>query len=102
MGIELEIGKKGIEKNSDGNTVEEKWQNCKEIIKSADKILTCDMKPKKDWFDEDCKRFIEVRNKAQLKFLQRPTRESQRKYQEKRRMARKDAEEVKGNGNKKN
>ena len=30
--IELVIGKKGIEENSDGNTVEEKWQNCKEII----------------------------------------------------------------------
>jgi len=39
--IELEIGKKGIEENSDGNTVGEKWQNYKEIIiKSADKILT--------------------------------------------------------------
>jgi len=72
--IELEIG---IEENSDGNTVEEKWQNCKEIIiKSTDKILTCDIKPKKDWFDKDCKRYIEVRNKALLKFLQRPTRAS--------------------------
>jgi len=30
--IELEMGKKGIEESSDGNTVEEKWQNCKEII----------------------------------------------------------------------
>jgi hypothetical protein len=97
--IEHEIRKKGIEENSDGNTVEEKWQNCKEIIiKSADKILTCDIKPKKDWLDEDCKRYIEVRNKARLKFLQRPTRASQREYQEKR----KDAEKVKGNGNKKN
>ena len=39
--IELEIGKKGIEENSYGNTVEEKWQNRNEIIiKSADKILT--------------------------------------------------------------
>ena len=80
--IELEIGKKGIEENSYGDTVEEKWQNCKEIIiKSADKILTCDIKPKKDWFDEDCKRYIEVRNKAQLKFLQRPTRASQQEYE---------------------
>jgi hypothetical protein len=43
--IELEIEKKGTKENSDGNTVEEKWQNCKEIIlKSADKILTCDKK----------------------------------------------------------
>jgi len=47
--IELEIRKKGIEENSYGNTVEEKWQNYKEIIiKNADKILTCDIKPKKD------------------------------------------------------
>jgi len=30
--IELEVGKKGIEENSDGKTGEEKWQNCKEII----------------------------------------------------------------------
>jgi len=83
--IELEIREKGIEENSDGNTVEEKWQNCKEIIvKSADKILTCDIKPKKEWFDEDCKRYIEARNKARLKFLQRPTRASQQEYQEKR------------------
>jgi len=69
--IELVIGKKGIEENSDGNTVEEKWQNCKKIIiKSADKILTWDIKPKKNWFDEDCKGYIEERNKARLKFLQ--------------------------------
>jgi len=26
--IELEIGKRGIEESSDGNTVAEKWQNC--------------------------------------------------------------------------
>jgi len=51
--IEFEIGKKVIEENSDGNTVEEKWQKFKEVIrKSADKILTFDIKTKKDWFDE--------------------------------------------------
>jgi len=49
----------------------------------------------KDWFDEDCKRHIEVRNKARLKFLQRPTRTSQREYQEKRRMAKKRCSESK-------
>jgi hypothetical protein len=95
---ELEIGKKGIEENSDGNTVEKKWQNCKEVIlKSAYKILTCDKKkPKKDWFDEDCKRYVyRVRNKARLKFLQRPTRASQREYQENRRMAKKRCRESK-------
>ena len=90
--IQIEIGKKGIEENTDGNIVEEKWQNCKEIIiKSTDKILTRDIKPKKDWFDEDCKRYIEVRNK----FLQRPTRASHQEYQEKRRMAKKRRRESK-------
>jgi hypothetical protein len=37
-------------------------ENCKEItIKSAYKILTCDIKSNYDWFDEDCNRYIEVR-----------------------------------------
>ena len=67
----------------------------RENNKSADKILTCYIKPKTDWFDEDCKRYIEVRNKARLKFLHRPTRASEREYQEKRRMAKKRCREGK-------
>jgi hypothetical protein len=66
-----------VQKDSN-ETIEDKWQKYKNvaIIASAENILGFEERSRNEWYDEECRRLVEGRNKARLKLLQRHTRSS--------------------------
>jgi hypothetical protein len=57
------------------------------IVASAENILGFEERSRNEWYDEECRRLVEERNKARLKLLQRHARSSANGYQNKRRLA---------------
>jgi hypothetical protein len=75
------------EKRKEG--IEERWLSLKCIVTIlAETVLGYESKGKEnDWFDDECKKAVEERNRARLKKLERITRASVKEYSEKRKMA---------------
>lgn len=63
-------------------TVEEKWKRLENIIEESSKlVLKKDKKAKcKDWFDEDCKRAMIAKNKANIQLIHKNDEESRNAY----------------------
>ena len=77
---------------TDVDSIEESWNNIKNIIhNSAEEILGY-IQPRKrnNWFDEECREALQVRNDKRMKMLQRCTRANTMEYTK----ARKDAKTV--------
>jgi hypothetical protein len=64
----------------EGEFVEEKWRNIKNVIsRTAETVLgTAECKTKSPWFDEECKMIaLEVREVARIGYIREKTRASQ-------------------------
>ena len=78
-----------MENQEDMENVEQDWKNIKAAILEATKETT-QMQPRttyKEWWDEECRKPIEVKNIARKKCIQRRTRATQGEYKKKRRVA---------------
>ena len=80
-----------LELAEESEDIDNSWQTInKAITKAADNVLGKQPKNKhKTWFDEECKKILEERNRARQSVLQRRTDESIRVYSELRGKARK-------------
>ncbi|XP_055384167.1 uncharacterized protein LOC129613882 [Condylostylus longicornis] len=66
------------------------WNSISKAVKeAAEDVIGKKQCKRNEWYDEECRKFNDEKNKARKKLLERPTRQNEVEYKEKRKLAKK-------------